>query len=152
MGPGGVPCFRALSRLSTTDVADVTQIARARILRLLRRRGVVAFEPEAMVVADGEAAEREPVLSQLAAAAVVGLPPAGPEVRRRPIEIALRGKPGVMVTGPRCVEDSTTWNSQDVERVVACYTDDVAYRDPNTRGPSNLEESLSRAATRRADR
>jgi len=26
------------------------------------------------------------------------------------------------------------WNSQDVERVVACYTEDVQYRDPNTRG------------------
>lgn len=26
------------------------------------------------------------------------------------------------------------WNSQDVERVVACYTEDVRYRDPNTRG------------------
>lgn len=28
-----------------------------------------------------------------------------------------------------------SWNSQDVERVVACYTDDVTYIDPNTRGP-----------------
>jgi ketosteroid isomerase-like protein len=26
------------------------------------------------------------------------------------------------------------WNSQDVERVLDCYTDDVRYRDPNTRG------------------
>lgn len=26
------------------------------------------------------------------------------------------------------------WNSQDVERVLACYTEDVLYRDPNTRG------------------
>ena len=26
------------------------------------------------------------------------------------------------------------WNTQDVERVVACYTDDLVYRDPNTRG------------------
>ncbi len=25
------------------------------------------------------------------------------------------------------------WNSQDVEAVVACYTPDVVYRDPNTR-------------------
>ena len=29
------------------------------------------------------------------------------------------------------------WNAQDVEAVVACYTDDVVYRDPNTRG--NIE-------------
>jgi len=26
------------------------------------------------------------------------------------------------------------WNAQDVEAVVACYTDDLLYRDPNTRG------------------
>ncbi len=26
------------------------------------------------------------------------------------------------------------WNEQDVEKVVACYTGDVAYLDPNTRG------------------
>ena len=26
------------------------------------------------------------------------------------------------------------WNAQDVERLVACYTDDIAYVDPNTRG------------------
>jgi hypothetical protein len=45
------------------------------------------------------------VLSQLAAAAVSGRPPAGPEVRRGRVEISLRGKPGVMVTSPRCVEE-----------------------------------------------
>lgn len=28
----------------------------------------------------------------------------------------------------------SAWNTQDVENVVACYTDDVVYRDPNTRG------------------
>lgn len=26
------------------------------------------------------------------------------------------------------------WNSQDVERVLATYTEDLRYRDPNTRG------------------
>lgn len=26
------------------------------------------------------------------------------------------------------------WTSQDVEAVLACYTDDLVYRDPNTRG------------------
>lgn len=28
-----------------------------------------------------------------------------------------------------------TWNSQDVEAVVACYTPAATYLDPNTRGP-----------------
>jgi len=34
------------------------------------------------------------------------------------------------------------WNSQDVERVVACYTEDVRYRDPNTRGFVEGREAL----------
>ena len=41
MNPEGTPVFRALPRLSTSDVADVLQITRARVLRLLSRRGVV---------------------------------------------------------------------------------------------------------------
>jgi ketosteroid isomerase-like protein len=36
------------------------------------------------------------------------------------------------------------WNSQDVERVVATYTDDVIYSDPNTRGKVNGAEDLRR--------
>jgi ketosteroid isomerase-like protein len=36
------------------------------------------------------------------------------------------------------------WNSQDVDRVLDCYTDDVRYRDPNTRG-----DVLGRDAMRR---
>jgi ketosteroid isomerase-like protein len=36
------------------------------------------------------------------------------------------------------------WNSQDVERVVDCYTDNLRYRDPNTRG-----EVVGRDAMRR---
>ena len=30
----------------------------------------------------------------------------------------------------------SAWNSHDVDRVVACYTEDCIYRDPNTRGRS----------------
>lgn len=26
------------------------------------------------------------------------------------------------------------WNAQDVDRVLTCYTEDLIYRDPNTRG------------------
>ena len=36
------------------------------------------------------------------------------------------------------------WNSQDVERVVACYTHDVRYRDPNTRGYVEGREAMRR--------
>jgi hypothetical protein len=29
----------------------------------------------------------------------------------------------------------STWSGQDVEQVLGCYTDDLVYLDPNTRGP-----------------
>jgi hypothetical protein len=84
-GPDGAPDFRALPRLSTTDVADALQVARARILRYLERRGVITLDPDAdsdVLSVSEELAERDPALSQLAAAAVSGLVPAGPELRR----------------------------------------------------------------------
>jgi ketosteroid isomerase-like protein len=36
------------------------------------------------------------------------------------------------------------WNTQDVERVVGCYTGDVVYRDPNTRGTVNGADAMRR--------
>lgn len=36
------------------------------------------------------------------------------------------------------------WNSQDVEAVVDCYTADVAYRDPNTRGDVHGADAMRR--------
>jgi ketosteroid isomerase-like protein len=36
------------------------------------------------------------------------------------------------------------WNTQDVESVVACYTPDVSYRDPNTRGEVIGADALRR--------
>lgn len=40
------------------------------------------------------------------------------------------------------------WTSQDVERVLDCYTDDVRYRDPNTRGDVTGRDSMRRYLTR----
>jgi ketosteroid isomerase-like protein len=34
------------------------------------------------------------------------------------------------------------WNSQDVDRLLGCYTPDVRYRDPNTRGFVEGHEAL----------
>jgi ketosteroid isomerase-like protein len=34
------------------------------------------------------------------------------------------------------------WNSQDVDRVLACYTEDVVYVDPNTRGEVEGAEAM----------
>ncbi len=104
MGPEGTPVFGALPRLSTTDAAEVLQTVRARVVRRLRRQGVLAPDTEPIVVDDGSASS-ERVLSQLAAAAIAGQPPAGPEVRRGRLSIPLRGKPGVTVSAPRCVEE-----------------------------------------------
>ena len=38
----------------------------------------------------------------------------------------------------------SAWNSQDVETVVACYTADVVYRDPNTRGEVQGADAMRR--------
>jgi ketosteroid isomerase-like protein len=40
------------------------------------------------------------------------------------------------------------WNAQDVERVLACYTDDFAYRDPNTRGDVRGAPAMRRYLTK----
>ena len=65
--------------------------------------GVVESRDELRLV-DDDFAERDPALAQLAAAAVTGLLPAGPDVRQRP-PIALRGQPGIEVTGPLSVAE-----------------------------------------------
>lgn len=36
------------------------------------------------------------------------------------------------------------WTSQDVERVLACYSHDLRYRDPNTRGEVCGREAMAR--------
>jgi len=41
-----------------------------------------------------------------------------------------------------CERFLAAWNTQDVEAVVATYTDDVIYRDPNTRGEVRGAEAL----------
>jgi hypothetical protein len=101
--PSGELDFVALPRLSTSEVADVLQVVRARIVRYLERRGVIETGDE-LTLLDDELSEREPALSRLARAAVSGLEPAGPELRRRPPPVALRGRPFVEVTRPLCAQ------------------------------------------------
>ena len=45
-----------------------------------------------------------------------------------------------------------SWNTQDVERVVDCYTANVRYRDPNTRGVVQGSDAMSRYLTKLFDR
>ena len=40
------------------------------------------------------------------------------------------------------------WNSQEIGRVLDCYTDDLQYRDPNTRGVVGGREALRRYLAR----
>jgi Putative transposase len=95
---GGQPVFSALSRLSTSELADALTVIRVRILAHLKRHGVIEADPVLTIREDG-LAEREPALAQLATAAVSGASPAGPELRRRP-HIPLRGRPGIVITAP----------------------------------------------------
>lgn len=106
-GPEGKPVFHALPRISDTAVADLLQIIRARLLRYLIRRHVVEDDGEGQTrfLAD-DLEHREPALAQLAAAAVAGLPPAGPELRRKPLTIALPAAFGPKVVRRLCVEDA----------------------------------------------
>jgi hypothetical protein len=58
----------------------------------LKRQRVITVDPDADVLSvSDELAERDPALAQLAAAAVSSLAPAGPELRRRPVERVFRG-------------------------------------------------------------
>ena len=106
-GSDGQPMFHALPRISDVAVADLLQIIRARLLRYLVRHHVVEDDGEGQTrfLAD-DLAEREPALAQLAAAAVAGLPPAGPELRRKPLTIVLPASTGPRVTRPLCIEDA----------------------------------------------
>ena len=36
------------------------------------------------------------------------------------------------------------WNTQDVETVIACYTPDLEFRDPNTKGTVNGADAMRR--------
>ena len=84
-------------------MAEVLLTIRCRVLRLLARRGVIAIRDHVELLAS-DAAEHDPVLAQLTAAAVCGQAPAGPERRlRSPLRLA-PGK-GATMTGPLCATD-----------------------------------------------
>ncbi len=103
----GKPVFHSLPRISDVAVADLLQVIRARLLRFLMRRRVVEDDAEGKTrfLAD-DLQEREPALAQLAAAAVAGLPPAGPELRRKPLTVVLPATTGPKVVRPLCIEDA----------------------------------------------
>jgi hypothetical protein len=99
----GSPVFHSLLHLDDSDLADLLQVIRVRVLNFLERRGVIESRHE-LTLLDDDFAEREPALAQLASAAVSGLLPAGPELRQRP-PITLRGQSGVEITAPLSVTE-----------------------------------------------
>jgi hypothetical protein len=92
-----------LPHLKSEEVTDVLQIAKTRILKALVRLGAVDLMPNALAVDDACAASA-PVMAHLAAAAVAGLPPAGPAERKRdPVRIVDGGRPEIV--GDLVVQD-----------------------------------------------
>jgi len=108
----GSPVFHPLPQLHDSDLADLLQVIRVRLVNFLLRRGIIESRQELTLLDDAEEwlknhddfADHEPALAQLAAAAVTGLSPAGPELRQKP-PITLRGEPGVDITAPLSVTE-----------------------------------------------
>ena len=87
--------FHPLPCLGNSDVADILQIACTRILRLLRRQGVVEDDS---VNADETLADTEPALAELAVASTLGRVPAGPALRQKD---PIRLRPGRDLEHPK---------------------------------------------------
>ncbi len=108
----GSPVFHPLTHLDDSDLADLLQVIRVRLVSFLLRRDVMVLRPllgvvegrQELMLLNDDFAEREPALAQLAAAAVAGLLPAGPDMRQRQ-PIALRGQPGIEVNAPLSVAE-----------------------------------------------
>jgi hypothetical protein len=99
--PDGTPVFHPLPALDNRDVADLLQVVRLRIVRMLVRAAVIEDDAnaETLCLLDDGFAERDPALFALAHSSVSGLHPAGPEHRERlPVPIELRGSLGVSLT------------------------------------------------------
>ena len=99
----GSPVFHPLTHLDDSDLANLLQVIRVRLVNFLLSRGIIESHHEPTLL-DDDFAEREPALARLAAAAVAGLLPAGPDRRQRQ-PIALHGQPGVDITGPLSVTE-----------------------------------------------
>jgi hypothetical protein len=112
-----------------------------RLVNFLLRRGIMVLRPllgvveshHELTLLDDDFAEREPALTQLAAAAVTGLLPAGPDVRQRQ-PIALHGQPGVDITGPLSVTEMgfslhAATTASDAEEWLKNHADDARGRE-----------------------
>jgi hypothetical protein len=81
--------------------------ARLRILRFLKRRGVITLvtapgDGEVTVVTDETMGEKDPLLARLLAAATAGASPAGPAHKRAPVRIVLDPDAHPVAKGKLC--------------------------------------------------
>jgi hypothetical protein len=86
---GGTVAFHALRSVSNIEVAELLQTIVARVLAFLQRAGVIEGHQDPTLLDDGST-EPESALAALAAAAVSGVAPAGPEQRLRLCKYILR--------------------------------------------------------------
>jgi hypothetical protein len=89
------------------DVEAIVELASKRILRFLKRRGVITLvtapgDGEVTVVTDETMGEEDPLLARLLAAATAGAPPAGPANKRKVIRIVLDPNAHPVARGHLC--------------------------------------------------
>ncbi|MBK7585806.1 MAG: transposase zinc-binding domain-containing protein [Myxococcales bacterium] len=103
----GELAFHALPFLTNDDVADVLQIARTRIIALLRRKGVISDDDESgasVVTADATLADTEPALAGARSGVHPGRRSASPALHRRD-PIKLRADSELMHTKALCAAE-----------------------------------------------
>jgi hypothetical protein len=104
---GGAPIFHPAPELTQEDVLAIVARASKRILRFLKRRGVISLvtapgDGEITVVTDETMGEKDPLLARLLAAATAGASPAGPAHKRAPVRIVLDPDATPVAKGKLC--------------------------------------------------
>jgi hypothetical protein len=108
--PQAPPTFAPAPPPTQAEVELVVQTAARRIVRFLQRRGLIAVatapgDGEATVsIADESLGDADPLLGRLLAAAIAGLPPAGPATKRAPVRLALAPHAPTVAKGRLCAE------------------------------------------------
>jgi len=107
---GGAPVFHPAPPPSQAQVEAVVKKAAERIVRFLKRRGLIALatapgdDEVTVIVGDETLGKDDPLLAHLLAAATAGLPPAGPAQRRAPVRLALSASAQPSPKGRLCAE------------------------------------------------
>jgi hypothetical protein len=108
---------------SQQDIEDLIERASHRILRFLKRRGVISFVPapgdgEISLVSDETIADKDPLLAKLLAAASAGASPAGHVNKRKTIRFVLDPHDRPIAKGTLCGQ-SRGFNLQAATRLAA---------------------------------